>query len=411
MDPSDLVRRLAAVQRRGAGTDAERRAARLLAAELRGLGRRGVRTVPLWVRPAWGVVHALVLVLAAAGSVIAVSAPVAGLALAGAALLLWAGDLSGRAPLLRRLTPARATQDVVSRDRREDLPVRLVLSAPVDVPRAGLLDRGPAARAQAALRRALRGRGPGRHGLATLALAGILACAAVRVAGAGGPVLAPIQLVPTILALLLAGAFLDAALAPPAPSGANANASAAAVLLAAVAELDRRPPSHLAVDVLLAGAGEAHALGARRWIARARRDGVRPEQVVVLHLAPCGAGRPVFWVRDGLVLALRYHPRLVALARRLAADERHLGLRAHETRGTSAARAARAVGWPALALGCVDAAGAVPRAGTRGDTPERVDPAALQAALEACLALVAALDADLRAGAGRPPVVPAAPAR
>jgi hypothetical protein len=93
-------------------------------------------------------------------------------------------------------------------------------------------------------------------------------------------------------------------------------------------------------------------------------------------------------------------------ARLLAAELRGLG-----RRGTSAARAARAVGWPALALGCVDAAGAVPRAGTRGDTPERVDPAALQAALEACLALVAALDADLRAGAGRPPVVPAAPAR
>ena len=57
-------------------------------------------------------------------------------------------------------------------------------------------------------------------------------------------------------------------------------------------------------------------------------------------------------------------------------------------------------GWPAIAVGCREDA-AWPRGARQpADLPERLDPAAMRAALELCLALVAALDEDLADAAG-----------
>jgi hypothetical protein len=403
MDPLALATRLAAVPGRRAGSDAERRAALELAEALRATSRRRRRSTDvqtLWVRPHRAAAHALIAALAVAGSVVAVGQPRVGLALCVAALLLLAGDLSGRLPLLRRLTPERATQNVVSSDRRE-APVRLVVTAAVDSPAPGPLGRGAAARAQARLRRRLRGHLLGPYGLLAVALLALVACGVARALGVSGVALGAVQLVPTIVVLLAAAAGLDATFTGPPGPGANADASAAAVAVALVAALDARPPRHLSVECVLAGAAGADALGLRRWIAAERRAGARPEQLAVLHVAACGSGTPVFWTRDGLVLALRMHPRLVALARGVAADRPELGLRAHESREASGARAARAAGWPAIAVGCVDDTGAVPRRGAADDTAEHLDPAALTATLQTCLALVRALDADL-APAGSP---------
>jgi hypothetical protein len=404
MDPMDLVRRLAAIHHRGAGSDAERRAARLLATELRAAGRRGTRTVALWVRPAWATTAALICALAVAGSVVSVGTPVVGVALAGAALVLFAADVSGVAPVLRRLTFERATQDVVSPDPRADLTpkVHLILTANVDAPAAGLAERGALARAGNRIRAALRGYWPGLHGWTARALVVLAACCAARVATGEDDVpdwLGVVQLVPTVVLLAALGLFLDQATAEAPREGAGADASAAAVVLAAAARLDRRPPRHLAVDVVLAGAGAPHALGLRRWIRARRRGGVKAEEVAVVHVAACGTGRPAWWTRDGLVVPLRFHPRLVALAEGVARAERHLQARAHESRGMSGARAARGAGWPAIALGALDADGTVPLRGSDEDTADAVDPQAVQATLAFVLALVAALDADLAASA------------
>ncbi len=397
MDPLPLATRVAAIERRRAGSDAERRAALVLADALRGVSRRRRRTTAVetvWVRPHRGPVHALLAALAVAGSVLSVDHPVLGLALAGAALLLFTGDLSGRFTLPRRLTFERATQNVVARDAREAR-VRLVVTAAVDAPTPGLLGRGLPARIQSRLRRRLRGHLPGPYGVLAAALVALVACTLARVLGVEGTLLGAAQLVPTVLALVAVGAALDQSAADAPLNGANAEASAAAVAVALVAALDADPPRELAVDCVLAGAGGAGALGLRRWIREERRDGRRAEEVAVLHVAACGAGRPVFWLRDGLVLALRFHPRLVALARQV-------GLAPHESREGSGARAARAVRWPAIAVGCVDADGVVPRLGGDDDTVERLDPQAIQATLEACVALVRALDAELAQTAAAP---------
>lgn len=367
---AQTVAELTAISGRGAGTDAERRAARALAARLRATGRQA-RLETIWVRPRWALTHAIHALLALAGSLVSVDAPEAGLALVAVAAASLLGDLSGRLFLLRRLTPSRATQNVVSPATGRG-PVRLVLTAAVDAPRGGILAR---------VDQALGGRVLAIVGLATVAL---LALAVVRVAGVDARWVGAAQLLPTIVLLFALAGLADTALAEPvdAPNAATG----AAVTLALAETLRASPPRNLSVEVVLAGAGDSGgALGLREYV-RARRRALAAEDVAVIHVGPCGRGRPVWWTGDGLLMRLGLHPQLQRLAGEVARDETHLGARAHTGRGATGALAARRARWPAIALGALDDDGA---AGLEaGEEPMR-------RTLELAVALIARLDAEV----------------
>jgi hypothetical protein len=57
MRPLQTTAILAAIERRGPGTDAEQRAARRLDQQLTGAGHK-VSTEPFWCRPNWALAHA-----------------------------------------------------------------------------------------------------------------------------------------------------------------------------------------------------------------------------------------------------------------------------------------------------------------------------------------------------------------
>jgi hypothetical protein len=398
MDPKAIVTGLARVAPRGPGTDAERRAARWLAQVLRQDLGREVETETVWVRPQRAAVLALHAAAGVAASVLAASAPAVGLGVAAAALLSWTLDQLGWAHLGRRLTPERATQNLVSPPtaatgsggRRT---VRLVIAAAYDAPRAGLARHERVRRLVARARGLTGGRLPGAAAGVALALAAVTGLAGARLGGVDAGWLGAVQLVPTVALLLALGLAVDAGLARTGP-GAGDPASGAAVALALAAELDRNPPRHLGVELVLAGAGEGPSLGMRGYV-RARRRRWRPEATAVLGVAACGRGRPCWWVSDGPLVPLRLHPRLRELAAAVAAEEPRLGARPHRGHGAGAAWRARRARWPAIAVGCLEDDAWPPASGTAGDTPERVDPAAMAAALELGLALVHALDEDL----------------
>jgi hypothetical protein len=114
MRAPDVTATLAAFEHRGPGTDAERRAARRLARDLNAEGFR-VTTEPFWCRPNWALAHAWHVALALAGSLVSVSHPAIGAALLATALLSVIADgLTGVSPG-RRLTPERASQNLVAR--------------------------------------------------------------------------------------------------------------------------------------------------------------------------------------------------------------------------------------------------------------------------------------------------------
>jgi hypothetical protein len=385
-DPKRLAAELAGIGPRPPCSDGERRAARVLARRLRALGRRP-RTETVWVCPPWPAVWLAHAVAGLAASLASPSAPAVALAVLAAAAGSALAELAGR-PALSLAWPRRATQNVVAPDPRPDdgrkrPAVRLVITAAYDAPRRPGALAAPLRRPDAALRRATGGWWPAPLGLLALALLALAACAGARAAGVEAAWLGAAQVVPTLACVVAIAVLAEAAVAPP-ERGANRTASAPAAALALAAALDREPPRHLAVDVVLAGAGSAMARGMRRHVRALARAG-RPEDVAVLHLEPCGAGAPVAWRRDGPLVALALHPQLVAAAT-AAGFGPHLG------RGVTGALVARRAGRPAVAVG---------RLGADGAAPGALDAAALRDTVARCLALVRRLDAEVGRAAPR----------
>jgi hypothetical protein len=357
MDPMRIVAAVCSNARRGPCTDAERRAATLIHDALRGQGA-DAWLEPDWVRPQWAPALALGAALAIAGSLVSVSAAVVGLCLAGAATLGLALEALGVAGPLRWPFPRRATQSVVVEPPDRDR-IALLICARTDAPRRGLVFR-------LALRR-LAARLPGtpRWWVALSALA-VTATAAARVADAEGTLLGVVQFVPTIALLLAAAAALDAALSGVSPGADNASAVAAA--LAVHAELARTPPANLSPGLVLHG-----PLALRRLL---RRDGRRPDQTVILHVGPSGAGEPAYATS---------HAQLRRAAARAAQAVPATALR----RGAPRLRRL-----PVLHVSAGER-GISPHSHQSGDTPDRVDAQSLDAVVDLALAAVDALDAEL----------------
>jgi len=162
MRPLETTTALVAFDGRGPGTDAERRAARWLAGELVA-ARHRVRIETFWCRPNWALAHAWHVALALAGSLISVGDPLIGTVILAVALTSTvADDLLGTS-IGRRLTPERASQNVVA-TTPSTAPTngsRLIVTANYDAGRAALIYRDPL-RAGAGSSAVARG---GRRGL------------------------------------------------------------------------------------------------------------------------------------------------------------------------------------------------------------------------------------------------------
>lgn len=397
MDPQQIAAGLARIADRAPGSDAERRAGQWLAERLRRAGRE-VEVEPEWVRPHWAWVHALHAGLGVIGGLLATwSAPV-GTAIAGIALVSAALDLLGRGDLLRRLTPERATQNLVSpptaatRSGAQRI-VRLVIVAHYDAPARGLARSPIFRRAAARVQRLTRGRLPGALGCLVIALAALAVTGALRWIGQSPSWLDLAQLAPTLVALIALALLIDSALAPSSP-GAGDPGSGAAVALTLASRLDRSPPRHLAVELVLAGAGAGPALGMRAYV-RGRVRRFVPEATAVLHVAACGRGRPRWWTVDGALVPMRLHPRMADLCAEVARARPDLEAQPHRGHGSGAAWRARLAGWPAITVGCLDGDGLAPDAGSKQDTADRLDRESMAAALTFCRELVDRLDADL----------------
>jgi hypothetical protein len=424
MRVTETAGQLAGFERRGPGTDSERRAARWLAAELETAGRQA-RIEPFWCRPNWALAHLWHLILAIGGSLLAILSPWTGAALVLVALLsLLADELFG-VSLGRRLTPERASQNVVAPDPRADTAkedstprgtgpesaqsprVHLILTANYDAGRTGLAYRPTFRVTTARLTTALRGFTPGWMAWAAIAILWLLATAVLRIAGSvSSHTIGAIQIAPSAALLIAIALLIDLATAAPGP-GANDNASGTAVALALTHALDAAPPPDIAVDLLLQGAGEGGGIGLRRHLG-ARRKELRPADTVVIGVAPSGAGHPRYWHSDGRLTPLRYASTLRDLGARVAADEPHLRATRHRGRGTAPAYLARAERLPAISIGCLDSRGVAPRSHQSSDRASQLDPEALDRQLQFGLLLADAIGAFVqRDRPARPSSTPA----
>ena len=397
MRVGQTIARLAAFTGRGPGTDAERRAALWLAAQLRE-GGAPPRVDTFWCRPNWALAHAWHVALALAGSLVAVADARVGLvlvlaALAGLLLDGWRGVSPGR-----YLTPLRASQNVVAAATAAAThPTHLVITANLDAGRTAAVYGRPATAIRAALRHATGGRGPGWQAWLAIAMLWIAITAALRIHGVGAATAGPLAVVPSAALVAVLALLLEAGAAAPGPAAAD-NGSGTAVALALFHALAASPPRHLDVTLVLTGAHEGGAIGLRRHL---RADKPRRQSTIVLGLAACGHGELAWWHSDGPLLPGAAAGPLRDTAAQLAQRHPELGLHPHRGRGWAPAAAARTRRLPAITLGAVDARGLTPRSHRPDDVAAAIDPRVPDRLLELGLLYVGALDA--RIGRGRQP--------
>jgi hypothetical protein len=404
----DVIRELCSFEGRLAGTDAERRAASWLAARLRAHDRRA-EIEPTYVHPQYGLVHALHCALGFAGSLVAVALPAVGFAMVLLAAVSMYLDLNYRVYLARRLFFRRASQNIVSAGQRPAAPARVILCAHYDAARTGAVF-APAVAAPSA-RLAARLPFPfGPFRLLFWALVLLLPILGARMAGLDSALISALQVPSTIVLLLGAFALVEIELSRVVP-GANDNASGVATVLSLAEELDADPPPHLDVWVLLAGAEECLQEGMRAFVLSHRGE-LAPDTTHFVCIDTIGHGRPRFEATAGWVVSYSLDARLNELCEAIAAadaeGERRFGAAPLRRGAAGDSLPPRLRGYASIGITCLDEDGYVPGHHTAADTPERIDPDALERAHGFALELVRQLDRDVgrRADAARPPAQP-----
>jgi Peptidase family M28 len=388
----ELIRELCSFEGRGPGTDAERRAANMLAGRLRRIGRRA-EIEPTLIHPQYATVHLIHATLAIAGSVLATVQPAAGFALVLAVAASTYLDLNARLYLVRSLIFRRASQNVVSPGSRPEAPIRLILSAHYDAARTGWVFSRRMRRGERAGARPT----PGPFRIFFWAgLAPLLLILGLGMAGIDATWLAALQAVPTILLIAAAFLLIDIALSATVP-GAYDNASGVAAVLSAAEELGAEPPANLDLWVVLPGSEESMCEGMRAFV-KAHRKERDPGRTYVINVDSVSHGALNYEVSEGAVVSLPLDGELVELCEALAATAGADGddLAAEPLRYSllDDALPPRNAGMHAITLRATDGGAPAPWYHTTDDTPERVDERALSRATEFVVALARLLDRD-----------------
>jgi hypothetical protein len=394
IDARQEIEELVEFEGRGPGTDAERRAAAHLVERLDGLGRHAeAEQIEIW--PRWAMTYAIHATLAILGSVLSVSVPLVGAALALLATVLTFLDANGMAITTRRLLGRRASQNVVSPEGG-DKGGTLVLTAHYDAGRTGLAFSPWLHERRAALGQLLR-RPIGPFQPLFYALVWVLLCCLLRLPGIESGILTLVQFAGTVLLILALPFLLDTAFARTAP-GANDNASGVATALR-LAERYGGELEYFDLHVLLTGAEEALGLGMRAHI-KGHRGELDPERVVFLNIDEVGRGTVRFTEREGLVLPLKTHRQLVTICEEIADDEDEDEdgdpvVRGIASRAASDGFVARSGGFPAITITCKSRLDYTQGHHTASDTAERIDDDALERAYAFCCELIERLDATV----------------
>jgi hypothetical protein len=399
----ELITELCSFERRGPGTDAERRAANMLAGRLRGLGRRA-EIEPTYVHPNYALVHAAHTALAIAGSIAAVAEPAIGFAVVLFAATSFYLDQNTRLYLLRSLFFRRASQNIVSPGKRPEAPIRLILVAHYDAARSGYVfgERG----LKAARRLSERGRlllGPWRL-IFWAGFALLLPILGARMAGIDADWLSLVQLVPTFVLIIATFLLIDIALSDIVP-GAYDNASGVAAVLSAAQQLEDEPPENLDLWVLLTGAEECNGEGMRAFV-KANRETLDRDRTLIVNVDSVSYGSVHYEVGEGPIITLPMDSELVELCEALGQADPSFGAKPLRSPLMTDALPARLRRMRVTTITSLSDGLPPPWYHTHEDLPKRVNDASLRRATEFVVGLVRLADRE----AGRSPAPAAEPA-
>jgi hypothetical protein len=402
----EAIRELCSFEERGPGTDAERRAANMLAGRLRGIGRRA-EIEPFFAHPEYAIVHLIHATLGVAGSIVATVQPAVGFALVLFAAASTYLDLNTRLYLVRSLLFRRVSQNVVSPGDRPDAPARVILMAHYDAARTGYIFSKASNRIRKLPERTRLALGPFRL-FFWLGLAPLLPILGARMAGLDATWLNALQAVPTIVLIIAGFLLIDIALSDIVP-GAYDNASGVASVLSAADELAVNPPENLDVWVVLAGSEESFCEGSRAFV-RSRRKEFDRATTAFINVDSVSFGQVAYEISEGPVISLPHDKQLIELCQTLGESGAAGpdGARPIRHPLLDDAMPARVRRMRAITLRNTDPRGNLaPWYHTHDDTPERVDAESLTRATEFLVSLVRLIDRDAgRAGspaASQPP--------
>lgn len=353
------IAELAAIAR-GSATPGEHAAAHWAAARLRELGAADVRVTHFRYRRSFAQAHALHMAAAAGGALVAAAgrrraARLLGRLVAGAALLSFELDYSGRRQFARQLPPAGEGASV--NGRLGEGPRTLVVVAHLDAALTGAIWSPVLLRAGDAWARR-----SGRR--ASLALLPELAMLAALLGGRRALRSAAGALVG------FAALVLECLRHEPVP-GANDNASGVAAALELARRLTEQSLPATRVEVILPGCEEAGMGGMAAWLAEAKGK-LDPARTLLIGLDTVGSGEPIVLAAEGGLWPVRYRPEDVQLVRRAATARGLDPPRPWRLGAWTDPALARLAGLPAVSLLSVRDGG-FPNYHRPSDTPDRVD--------------------------------------
>ena len=384
MAPVDIINRLVSIGPRNPGSAGEREAAGQLAEELRTLGREA-RVEPIRVRSTYHLTHALHAALAVVGCVLSVRSPVLGTLILLAVGVSMYGDLAARFYVLRLLTPRRSSQNVTSPGRRPDAPARLVLTAHYDAARSGLLY-------------VRRKRPPGRIFQRLQTLAGpidvvfwtvtvALLLSVLRLFVDDSTLLTALQFGAAVVLLTAVMLFVDVAISDVVP-GASDNASGVATVLEVARRLAANPTTYLDESIVFTGAKEGFMLGMREWMRSHARD-LDPRRTFFVNVDTVGSGSVRYVRAEGFMVLSQHDARLVDLAHSIPQARPYVW-----RLGTDGV-IPTAHGFASITVCCADQHGRIPNFHRASDSPEHIDPEAVENAIDFVEQLVRRMDAEL----------------
>jgi Iap family predicted aminopeptidase len=220
----------------------------------------------------------------------------------------------------------------------------------------------------------------------------LLICCALLLIGVNGTGVSIAQFVPLVILIVSVPLLADIALSGVVP-GASDNASGVATVLR-LADRYGEELDSFDVWVVFTGAQESMQLGMAAFLRRHRRE-LDPKSTVFVCVDNVGNGTVRFATKEGYVLALPYHPELIAICEQLReedADDGYYGARPVSPRIATDAFRARARGYPAIAISCADDDDLPPNYHQPTDTPANVAPEALERAFDFCSELIELID-------------------
>lgn len=380
----ETIERLVSFGPRWPGLDGDKPSAGHIAQELEEMGREA-NVEPIKVRPAYHITLALLAAIAIAGNVVSATAsPPLGVVLLLIASAAMYGDLTSRFLPFRWVTSTRPTQNVTSPGAKPGAKNRVILTAHHDAGYGGLLYARPRRNRRRRPSPFARLAGP-LDILFWASIAALVAAVVRLVTGTDASVMTIVQFALTVVLAAYVALLLDSALAGVVP-GASGNASGVAALLEVARRLDQLPPFHLDVWVVFTGAKEGFGLGMRQWLKEHTED-VDPRYTYFINIDTVGNGDMHHVTGEGFGLMYRHDRRLIRLCE-------SIGSKPYVWRLGTDGVIPLMRGFPTITL-CSLRAGRIPNFHAKSDTPENVEPEAVDRAIDYVEELVRRMDAAL----------------